>query len=150
VTDVSLFEAARSETAARIARFFAALGRLDFDAVGAFFAPEGVYQDVPAPEMDARGPAAVAHKLRTALEGLDRMELRFSRVVASGTCVTSERVEVWHFPTGETASLPVLCLHELRGAEVLVWREYWNLPTLTAQLPASWIEVIARRSRTGP
>ena len=146
MTDVALFEAARSASATRIARFFEALGRLDFDAVGAYFAPDGVYQDVPAPEMDARGPAAVSSKLRRALAGLERLELRFSRVIASGACIASERIEIWHFPTGEVASLPVFCVHELRGNQVTTWREYWNLPTLTAQMPQSWIAVIASRS----
>jgi limonene-1,2-epoxide hydrolase len=151
-----VFDAARvgastgaSENLSTVVRFFEALGAMDFDAIGAFFTNDGLYQDVPAPQADARGPEAVSQKLRNALAGLDGFGLRFSRVAASGDWVMSEREEDWHFPTGEVATIPVLGVHELRDGKITLWREYWNLPSLMAQMPQTWLEEMARRSQGG-
>jgi limonene-1,2-epoxide hydrolase len=152
--DFGAFERARADSSpmARahlefVRRFFESLGRLDFATAAAQFGAEGLYQDVPVPEVDARGPAAIERKLRNGLGGLAALALRFTRVVASGDCIVTEREETWHFPTGEVAVLPVLCVHELRGGKFGLWREYWNLPTLMSQMPASWLEIMAARAR---
>jgi limonene-1,2-epoxide hydrolase len=152
--DFAAFERARADSSPQarahlefVRRFFESLGRLDFATAAAQFGPEGLYQDVPVPEADARGPQAIERKLQSGLSGLAGLALRFSRVVASGDCIVSEREEAWHFPSGEVARLPVLCVHELRGGKFGLWREYWNLPTLMSQMPASWIELMTARSR---
>ena len=133
----------------RIQSFFEALERFDFSAVGEMFSADGLYRDVPvAPDADAVGPEAITAKLDSAITGLDAFVLGVQRVVAQGDLVMSERVEEWHFPTGEVAKLPVMAAHEMRGDEIASWREYWNLPTLMEQLPQSWLEVQAQR-RTG-
>lgn len=154
--DFGAFERARADSSPAgrahlefVRTFFEALGRLDFAASAAFFGHEGLYQDVPVPEADARGPEAIERKLRNGLDGLASLALRFSRIVASGDCVVSEREEAWHFPSGEIAVLPVLCLHEIRGGSFGLWREYWNLPTLMTQMPASWLAEITRRAQSG-
>ncbi len=152
--DFGAFERARADSSPAgrahlefVRKFFESLGRLDFGSAAALFGAEGLYQDVPVPELDARGPEAIARKLEQALTGLDALAFRFSRVVASGDCVVSEREESWYFPTGEVAVLPVLCVHELRGGKFGLWREYWNLPTLMSQMPESWIAELTRRTQ---
>jgi limonene-1,2-epoxide hydrolase len=147
------FDEARAEVtesvAANIAiveKFFGALEALDFEKTASFFSGEGVYEDVPAPAGDATGPEAIRKKLWVGLHGLDRFVLRFSRVVASGNAVASERVEDWHFPSGEVISLPVFCLHEICDGKITRWREYWNLPSLVDNLPPGWMEGIITRS----
>ena len=48
-----------AENKALIERFWADLARRDFDAVGAYFSPDGHYTDVPAPEEGAYGPVTI-------------------------------------------------------------------------------------------
>ncbi|MCE2391114.1 MAG: nuclear transport factor 2 family protein [Proteobacteria bacterium] len=119
--------------------FFEAVGALDFARAGSFFLEDGLYRDTPVLEADATGPEGVERKLRSGLSRLERFVLRFSAVAASGELVMSERVEDWHFPDGHVASLPVMCVHELRGGRIASWREYWDLPSLTSQLPEGWL-----------
>ena len=45
-----------------------------WDRVGEFFAEDGLYQDVPAPDMGAVGPAAVARRLKIGHEPVERHE----------------------------------------------------------------------------
>ncbi|HET9730098.1 MAG TPA: nuclear transport factor 2 family protein, partial [Acidimicrobiia bacterium] len=60
-----------SDHRALVERFWADLYRRDFDAVGAYFAPDGEYTDVATPADDvARGPAQIAARLRLGLEPL--------------------------------------------------------------------------------
>jgi hypothetical protein len=39
----------------------------------------------------------------------------------------------------------VLCLHELEGGKIKRWHEFWNMPTLIEQMPASWLAEKARQ-----
>ena len=77
-----------------IEAFWADLFRRDFDAVGAWFTPDGNYRDVPAPEEGAFGPAEVAARLRLGLEPLVGYEhVPGWRIIAQGHTVVTEHVE---------------------------------------------------------
>jgi limonene-1,2-epoxide hydrolase len=128
-----------------VRRFFDAVGDMDFERAASSMADGGVYHDSPVPDRDACGPEAVRAKLAFAIEGLKRFDLRISKVAASGDVVMSERVEDWHFPTGEVASLPVMCVHEVRNGKITAWREYWDMQTLMSQMPQAWLESYANR-----
>ena len=57
---------------ALIERFWDDLYRRDFEAVGAYFTPDGRYTDVFTPDEDvAVGPAQIAARLRLGLEPLE-------------------------------------------------------------------------------
>src|SRR4029079_9054632 len=57
---------------ALIERFWATLYERDFDGVGAFFADDGEYTDMPTPPEDvARGPEQIAARLRLRLATLE-------------------------------------------------------------------------------
>jgi ketosteroid isomerase-like protein len=58
------------ENLALIRRFWQDLYARDFARVGAYFAEDGHYEDVPAPDAGAVGPAAVAARLRIGLESV--------------------------------------------------------------------------------
>ncbi|MCH2172485.1 nuclear transport factor 2 family protein [Myxococcota bacterium] len=130
----------------QVERFFGALDAMDFAAVGAMFSADGLYRDMPVvPDSDARGPAAIEKKLTQALGGLDAFVTGVTRVLAQGDVVMTERVEVWHLPSGEKPALPVMAIHELEEGKITAWREYWDMATFVGQLPASWMEELARR-----
>jgi limonene-1,2-epoxide hydrolase len=126
-----------------IESFWADLFRRDFDAVGAWFTPDGHYTDVPAPEEGAFGPAEVAARLRLGLEPLARYEhVPGWRIIAQGDVVMTEHVERWTWDSGETVDLPFVSVHELRDGKIVRWWDYWDLGTLMNAAPASWVEHI--------
>ena len=146
------FEEARSRTTheARasidlVEAFFQTLEAMDFEATGRFFTDDGVYRDEPAHAMDATGPAAVTQKLATSIAGLDAFIMGVDTVVGDAGRIMTRRTEEWHFTSGEVAVLPVLCLHELESGKIKLWHEFWNMPTLIEQMPASWLAEKARQ-----
>lgn len=129
-----------------VAELWACLYRKDFAGVGACMAPNGLYEDVPAPDRGARGPANVIKRLRVGLEPVERFEHEVHRVVAEGDTVVVEHTEIWHFETGEKVTNHFVTVHEVRDGKVELWRDYWDLGTLMAQAPKWWIERIAKHT----
>ena len=120
-----------------------ALYERDWDRVGEFFADDGLYQDVPAPDMGAVGPAAVARRLRIGHEPVERHEHSVFRIIAEGNCVITEHREDWYFHTGEVVKLPFTSIHEYNSeGKISLWRDYWDLGTLMNNAPAWWLEQI--------
>ncbi len=125
---------------ARIERFWEDLFRRDFDAVGAWFTPQGNYRDVPAPEEGAFGPAEVAARLRLGLEPLARYEhVPGWTIVAGGDTVMTEHVERWTWASGETVDLPFVSVHTFEGDQLSRWWDYWDMGTLMNAAPEEWV-----------
>jgi limonene-1,2-epoxide hydrolase len=126
-----------------IEAFWGDLFRRDFDAVGAWFTPDGNYRDVPAPEEGAFGPAEVAARLRLGLEPLAGYEhVPGWTIIAQGDTVITEHAEHWTWVSGESVVLPFVSVHQLEGDKVTRWWDYWDLGTLMAAAPAAWVEHI--------
>jgi limonene-1,2-epoxide hydrolase len=129
-------------------QFFKDLERIDFEAVAAFCSDDCRYEDVPVGDAaTAIGPAAIIEKLVGGLGNLDALVTTIHEIVEEGDTVLVERTEVWHHPTGERASLPVMAVFKFRNGKIELWRDYWDMPTLIGQQPPGWLEgVIAARS----
>jgi len=127
------------------------LYRRDFDAVGALFAADGEYTDVPTPDDDvARGPEQIAARLRLGLQPLSSISHEVRTIVAKGDTVVTEHVELWEWPTGESARLPFVSVHVLRDDRIVRWWDYWDLATLMNNAPAWWVEhIMAEAARVG-
>jgi ketosteroid isomerase-like protein len=126
-----------------VARLWDCLYRKDFGGVAACLAEDGVYEDVPAPDRGARGPANVVKRLRVGLDPVARFEHEVHRVVAEGESVLVEHTETWHFETGEKVTNRFVTVHEVRNGKIALWRDYWDLNTLMSQAPKWWIERLA-------
>jgi ketosteroid isomerase-like protein len=129
-----------------VARLWECLYRKDWDGVAACIAPHGHYEDVPAPDAGARGPANVVKRLRVGLDAVERFEHQVHRVVAEGDDVVVEHTETWHFATGESLTNHFVTVHVVRDGKVELWRDYWDLGTMMAQAPKWWIEGILKHS----
>ncbi|MFZ4518291.1 MAG: nuclear transport factor 2 family protein [Microthrixaceae bacterium] len=127
---------------ALVERFWEALGRRDFDAVGAMMTEDGHYIDVPliGTEEGARGPAEVAARLRLGLEPLERYELHPGPIVARGGTVITEHSEEWWWNTGEHALVRFCSVMEIRDGRVARWWDYLDMSQLLAAAPAWWME----------
>ncbi len=125
-----------------VERFWQDLYRRDFDKVGSYFAPDGHYRDVPAPDEGAFGPEQVAARLRLGLGPIREYHHRLKHVVAEGDLVVTEHAEEWRWHTGESVVLPFVSIHEIRGGRIVRWWDYWDMGTLMGAAPAWWIEYV--------
>jgi ketosteroid isomerase-like protein len=74
----------REQNLELIQRFWETLYRRDFDGVGAFFAADGTYVDVPTPDAGAVGPRGVAARLRLGLEPIEKQVHHLRCMVCDG------------------------------------------------------------------
>lgn len=133
----------QDDNKALVARFWEEVYvQRDYDRVGAYFAEHGIYEDVPVPESAARGPKAVAKRLRIGHEPVERFTHEIKRMVAEGNTVITEHVETWYFHTGEVAALPFVSVMEIEGGMITLWRDYSDMNTLMSKVPKWWLEHI--------
>jgi limonene-1,2-epoxide hydrolase len=135
-------EAANKELVARFWR--EVYENRDYDRVGQFFAEDGLYEDVPAPDFGARGPKAVAKRLRIGHEPVERFEHEIHRMIAEGNTVITEHTETWFFHTGEVAALPFASVMEIEDGMIRLWRDYSDMNTLMSKVPQWWLEHIMK------
>jgi hypothetical protein len=55
----------------------------------------------------------------------------------------TEHREVWHWPTGETASLPFVSVMTVADGVITLWKDYWDYNTLMQAAPESWHQRLA-------
>jgi limonene-1,2-epoxide hydrolase len=125
--------------------FWAALGRRDFDAVGAYMAADGHYVDVAVKDTEpgARGPEQTAARLRLGLDPLHGYELHDGPIVASGGYVVTEHSETWTWEPGVSATLPFTSVMQVSGGKVDRWWDYFDLATLMNAAPQWWLDHVA-------
>lgn len=126
-----------------VAALWECLYQKDWDGLSALIAPDGFYEDVPAPDPGAAGPENIVKRLRIGLDPVVRFEHEVHRTVAEGDSVLVEHTETWHFETGEKLVNQFLTVHEVKNGKVTLWRDYWDLNTMMAQAPKWWIERLA-------
>jgi len=126
-----------------IERFWADLYRRDFAAVGAYFAADGEYTDIPTPIEDvARGPQEIAARLRLGLEPLAAIYHHPKHMIAEGDLVCTEHAEEWHWPSGEQVTIRFVSVHEIHNGKIVRWWDYPDLQRLLAAAPQWWIDHI--------
>ncbi len=118
----------------------------DYDGVGALFAADGHYRDVPAPDEGAFGPVAIAARLRLGLEPIQDHVHHLSHIVVEGTSAVTEHAEEWHWHTGESVTLPFVSVMESRDGQLIRWWDYWDLQTLLGSAPSWWIDHIMNQA----
>jgi limonene-1,2-epoxide hydrolase len=119
--------------------FWQALYDRDWDRIASFFGPDSVYWDVPVgPGAAAKGPADIVSRLKLGLDGLAGYEQFEGPVIAADGHVMTEHREVWHWPSGETASLPFVSVMRVSDGVIVLWKDYWDYATLMQAAPASW------------
>ncbi len=123
--------------------FWEDLYRQDFPALVSRFDPEGEYTDIVTPDDDvARGPAEITARLTLAFGKLTGLRDQRLHLVAGEDTVFTEHIEHWEWPTGETMALNVASVHEIHGAKITKWRDYWDWNVLTTAAPAWWFELV--------
>jgi len=114
----------------------------DLDAVGAMFADDGFYEDVPVDDGGATGPAQIAARLRIGFEPIKSFDHVIHRIVVEGDTVITEHAETWNFDDDVSVTLPFVSVQEIRDGQFVLWRDYSNINTLLDSAPPWWIEHI--------
>ena len=121
----------------------------DYDKCGAFFAEDGRYVDIPAPDHGAVGPRAIARRLRIGLGVIHKHVHHLTRLVAEDDVVITEHSEDWHFDdkSERIVNLPFVSVQTFNAeGKITSWSDYSNLDTLLSQAPKWWIDHIAKFS----
>ena len=113
--------------------FIAAWTRLNVDELVGFFAPDGVYHNMPM------GPVQGHDNLRRYISGFvsswSSTHWEVLNLIGRGDWVIAERVDrtlVGHKPV----DLPCCGVFQLEGGKIKVWRDYFDLGTYTKALSA--------------
>jgi limonene-1,2-epoxide hydrolase len=121
-----------------------ALSRRDWDAVKTFLSADCIYVDMPVgPTLAARGPHDIVKRLKVGLEPLAAYENHAGLLISNGPDVMYEHSETWRWSTGETALLRFVTVHRVEDGKVTRWKDYWDMGSMTAQAPPTWLEDLA-------
>jgi limonene-1,2-epoxide hydrolase len=117
-----------------------ALSRRDWDAVKPFLSPDCLYVDMPMPALSARGPEDIVKRLKLGLEPLAGYDNHDGVLLSNGSDVMYEHSETWTFETGEQGVLRFVTVHKVVDGKVTVWKDYWDVNSLIAFAPPTWLE----------
>ncbi|MDT5318186.1 MAG: hypothetical protein QOD88_708 [Mycobacterium sp.] len=122
-----------------------ALSGRDWDAVKGFLSADCVYVDMPVgPTLAARGPEDIVKRLKVGLEPLAGYENHDGVLVSNGSDVMYEHSETWRWKSGETAVLQFVSVHRVDDGKVTLWKDYWDMGSMNAQAPPSWLEYLSK------
>ncbi|WP_395311528.1 nuclear transport factor 2 family protein [Mycobacterium sp. AMU20-3851] len=117
-----------------------ALSARDWDRVKTYLAPDCIYADMPlGPAAAARGPEDIVKRLKVGLEPLAGYENHDGVLVIDGADAMYEHSETWTWTTGETAVLPFVTVHRLVDGKITLWKDYWDMGSMTRLAPPNWI-----------
>ena len=111
--------------------FMAAAEKRDYDAALEFLSDDIEYQNMPLPPVF--GKPAVLETLEFLLSMCTGSEWVVHRELSDGNVVMNERTDRFQL-NGEWADLPVAGVFEIRDGKIALWRDYFDLPTITSKM----------------
>ena len=111
--------------------FMAAAEKRDYDAALEFLSDDIEYQNMPLPPVF--GKPAVLETLEFLLSMCTGSEWVVHRELTDGNVVMNERTDRFEL-NGEWADLPVAGVFEIRDGKIALWRDYFDLPTITSKM----------------
>jgi len=114
-----------------VRRFCAAWSNLDVDASTAFLTDDAVYHNIPMDPITGRD--AIKSFIAGFAGGAETIDFRVHNIVADGSVVLTERVDVFVMPNGKV-ELPVMGTFELRDGKIAAWRDYFDMKQFIDQM----------------
>ena len=97
-----------------------------------YFTDDGVYHNIP---MDpVQGPDAIREFIAGFTAAFDGIDFQVHRQLSDGSVVMNERTDRMRRIGGGEIELPVMGVFEVRDGKIAVWRDYFDLATVTAAL----------------
>lgn len=95
-----------------------------------WFTEDAVYHNIPMPP--AEGREAIREFIAGFTGAVDGIDFQVHRQLANGDVVMNERTDVMRFKSGGELPLPVMGVFEVRDGKIAVWRDYFDMATVTA------------------
>src|SRR5690349_1405075 len=111
--------------------FMASAEVRDYDAAMELLAEDVEYQNMPLPAVHGRD--AVRETLEALLAMCSGSEWVVHRELADGPLVMNERTDRFLLK-GEWVDLPVAGVFEVHDGRITLWRDYFDLPTITSKM----------------
>ena len=99
-----------------------------------WFSEDAVYENRCDQGPTVRGPSEIYAILDAYRQMCDRFEGKLLNIVEEGDVVLLEREEVTFLKNGESVTVPVMDSFLMKDGKISVWREYWDLTSLTKKL----------------
>ena len=90
----------------------------------------------PPPLGTVQGPAGIRAVLEPFFGPTKENEFRVLRAAENGPVVILERLDR-HLFGDRWVELPVTGVYEVHDGKITYWRDYFDMPTITSQLPAA-------------
>ncbi len=116
-----------------VERFCDAWSAQPFDvaALGAFFADDAVYHNIPMDPIVGR--ANIEAFIVGFTGGVDAMEFRMVNIVGAGNLVMTERIDAFTYPHLKVA-LPVMGVFDVADGKIAAWRDYFDMQQFVSQM----------------
>jgi len=102
----------------------------DPDELATWFTEDAVYHNIPMPP--AEGRDAIKEFIAGFVSAFDGIDFQVHRQVGNGDVVMNERTDVMRKKGGGEVALPVMGVFEVRDGKIAVWRDYFDMATVTA------------------
>jgi limonene-1,2-epoxide hydrolase len=130
-----------------VRQFWDALAARDWSGMKVWLTKDAHYTDVGVAGPGGYGPDGVIDRLKIGIEPLEAYEhLPGTNMIAEGDLVMTEHTERWIFGTGEVIDHSFVSVTELRDGRIFRWHDYSNIPNITDNAPAWWLELLAKRA----
>lgn len=116
-----------------IESFYRAWGRMDVDEILSYFTADAVYHNVPLEPLS--GTQAIRGWIADFLSPFRCAELRHLKGAESGDVAFSEHEDRFEFPDGRALVIRLAGVFEFRDGKIAAWRDYFDLETVSRQLP---------------
>jgi limonene-1,2-epoxide hydrolase len=109
---------------------------IDFDQIGAFFAPDAEYRAHVPSVKPLRGRGVIRSELERQLQLYDECDFQIQSISSNATQVFTERQDyVTQTGNGHRVLTQVCAVFEFNAAnECASWREYWDLRDIQKQI----------------
>jgi ketosteroid isomerase-like protein len=130
-----------------VQQFWDALAARDWSGMESLLTEDAHYTDVGVPGPGGYGPEGVIARLKIGIEPLEGYEhLPGTNMIAEGDLVMTEHTERWIFGTGEVVDHSFVSVTQLRDGRIFRWHDYSNIPNITDNAPAWWLELLAKKA----
>ena len=123
--------------------FCAAAAKRDYDTAFAYLAEDVEYQNMPLPAV--HGIPAVRDTLEALLAVCTDSEWVVNRQLAAGTTVMNERIDRFEM-NGRWVDLPVAGVFEVQEGKIVLWRDYFDLPTIVNAMTPDEVAAVGGES----
>jgi limonene-1,2-epoxide hydrolase len=109
-----------------VGAFCKACARKNIDEIMGFFTEDAVYHNMPMEP--SKGKPAIKETINSFLPGW--IEFKILHTASNGNIVFNERIDTIEMGD-KRVELPVAGMFELRGGRITLWRDYFDLQSLT-------------------